>query len=290
MKKIILALILTGFFTTVNAQRQYVFFLKNNEREVKEKDSADFIRIVQEPDSGDVNFKLLEYYPSGTRKTIGYTSTVVPVTYEGPYASYYRNGKKKDIIRYNAGMLDGLGYHYFNNGTLRSQIDYSTGATKFRTELNFFTKEKVIYMADSAGNIMVKDGNGHFVDRTYQKNGDVITTEGDYKDGLKSGEWKLKCSANDYWYKEQFEEGRMIIGESYCDGKTYNYTQLEIPAKFKGGSKDFDRYLKRMLKYPSDAKSNRIKGIVFLSFVIEKDGCISDVRVDRYRYGSFTSS
>lgn len=41
------------------SKNQNVYFLKNNGKEVSVKDSADYVRVIQEPDSGEVNFNLL---------------------------------------------------------------------------------------------------------------------------------------------------------------------------------------------------------------------------------------
>lgn len=174
MKKLVLSLVLIGLFTTTHAQRQNVYFLKNNGKEVKERDSADFIRIIQEPDSGDVNFKLLEYYPDGAKKTIGFTSKVMPVMYEGPYVSYNKEGKKIAALNYKNGHLDGTAYYFFGNGILEKQMDYSLAASLNSSSANqmgprSWIKEKVIYIADSAGIVLVKDGNGHFIHREYEK-------------------------------------------------------------------------------------------------------------------------
>lgn len=73
-----LFLVWASFFVSPQsfAQKQNIYFLKNDGREVKLKDSADFIRIIQEPDSGSTNFKVLEFYPDNSRKFIGEASLV----------------------------------------------------------------------------------------------------------------------------------------------------------------------------------------------------------------------
>ncbi|WP_316836657.1 TonB family protein [Pedobacter nutrimenti] len=286
MKKLMLSIILISLFTAVRAQRQNVYFLKNNGKEMKERDSADFIRIIQEPDSGDVNFKLLEYYPDGKKKTIGYTSTVMPLKFEGPYISYSKSGKKVSSVNYNRGWLAGPAYYFFDSGILQKQVDYSgepiRPAFPNQTSLPFGNEEKLVYLADSVGNVMVKDGNGHVFLREYKKNGEVLTEEGDYKDGLKQGEWRMTSSSGNYWYKEQFELGKMLHGESFKDGVGYKYTVGEKQPEYQGGMEIFyNKYLVNELRYPNDAANAKITGRVFLSFTIEEDGAITGLTVDR---------
>jgi len=40
-------------------------------------------------------------------------------------------------------------------------------------------------------------------------------------------------------------------------------------------------YIARTVKYPEEAKENGIGGRVYLSFVVERDGSLSDIRVLR---------
>jgi len=54
----------------------------------------------------------------------------------------------------------------------------------------------------------------------------------------------------------------------------------EFP-EFAGGMKAFTKYMERNLRYPSRAQEDGIQGKVFLSFVVEKDGSITDVKVLR---------
>lgn len=269
-------------FIGAHAQRQNVYFMKNDGREVKERDSADFIRIVQEPDSGNVNFKLLEYYPEGVRKTIGFTSLIMPLVYEGAYMSFNKKGKKIGLFNYNTGWLEGPAYYFFDNGVLQKQIDY--GKRVFDRILNdsrYEATSKVVYIADSLGNVMVKAGNGHFVQKENEKNGEVLTEEGDYKNGLKEGEWTMKSASGNYWYKEQFEQGKLLRGESFKDGLNYSYTVGEKQPEYEGGMEKFYKYLHKEVKYPPEAADDRAMGKVFLSFTIEKDGAITELTVDR---------
>ena len=54
---------------------------------------------------------------------------------------------------------------------------------------------------------------------------------------------------------------------------------VEVMPEFPGGSDAMMKYLSENIKYPEEAKDKGISGRVFLSFVIEKDGAVSDVKV-----------
>lgn len=54
---------------------------------------------------------------------------------------------------------------------------------------------------------------------------------------------------------------------------------VEEQAMPKGGLKKFYKYIGDNLKYPSQARRMGVEGRVFLQFVVEKDGSITDIKV-----------
>lgn len=61
----------------------------------------------------------------------------------------------------------------------------------------------------------------------------------------------------------------------------YDFASIQKQPEFPGGMKAFTKYLEINGKYPERAQSSGIQGKVFLSFVIERDGSLGDIRVDR---------
>lgn len=59
------------------------------------------------------------------------------------------------------------------------------------------------------------------------------------------------------------------------------YTEVDVTAKFVGGFDALKEYVYKNLNYPENALKNKIQGRVMVSFVIEKDGSIADVKVAR---------
>lgn len=56
---------------------------------------------------------------------------------------------------------------------------------------------------------------------------------------------------------------------------------VEEQAEFPGGLDSMYAYIVKNLKYPEAAKEKGIEGRVFVSFIIEKDGSISNVKILR---------
>jgi protein TonB len=59
----------------------------------------------------------------------------------------------------------------------------------------------------------------------------------------------------------------------------YNAIDIQAFPEFEGGMKAWYKFIQRNLRYPSTALEQEKQGKVFVSFVIERDGTISDVKV-----------
>ena len=59
------------------------------------------------------------------------------------------------------------------------------------------------------------------------------------------------------------------------------YNVVEVAPEFPGGMDKMAKYLSENISYPEEAKEKGISGRVFISFVIEKDGSVTEVKVMR---------
>ncbi|HMJ69800.1 MAG TPA: energy transducer TonB [Cyclobacteriaceae bacterium] len=57
------------------------------------------------------------------------------------------------------------------------------------------------------------------------------------------------------------------------------FVSPESPASFKGGYEAFYRYVGSKIKYPAQARRMSIEGKVYVEFVINRDGSVTDVRL-----------
>lgn len=61
------------------------------------------------------------------------------------------------------------------------------------------------------------------------------------------------------------------------DNNVYEFVDVNKMPSFPGGERELLTFLAKNIVYPSIARENNIQGIVALSFVVNKDGSISDV-------------
>jgi periplasmic protein TonB len=69
-------------------------------------------------------------------------------------------------------------------------------------------------------------------------------------------------------------------GTGTADDKEIYLGADEYP-EFTGGAKAWSKYMERNLRYPYQAQEESIQGKVFVSFVVERDGSVTDVKVLR---------
>lgn len=71
------------------------------------------------------------------------------------------------------------------------------------------------------------------------------------------------------------------VGEVEGEIEGEPYIPLDIEPEFPGGQESLIAYLQRNIRYPQKAREQHITGKVFVTFVIEKDGRVSHVRILR---------
>ena len=59
------------------------------------------------------------------------------------------------------------------------------------------------------------------------------------------------------------------------------YAMVDERAQFPGGQNEMLKYLQENLQYPEAAKANNVHGRVFVKFVVERDGSLSDIQIFR---------
>lgn len=69
------------------------------------------------------------------------------------------------------------------------------------------------------------------------------------------------------------------FGSKETEIDTSTYVFVSNPPTFPGGNSAFVKYLQNNISYPQIAIENKKEGKVYVSFVVEKDGSISDVAI-----------
>ena len=91
---------------------------------------------------------------------------------------------------------------------------------------------------------------------------------------------------NDVKQQPAVTETETILEQPVYDKEALNlqdsiYRVAEVMPQYPGGPNEIMRYIQENIKYPQSAKANKIEGRVFVSFVVEKDGSITNAVVLR---------
>lgn len=274
MKKLLFLFpfLLLGFINGF-AQRKNTYLIKKNGEYVLKADSADYFRIVEEPAKGSSLYLTKEFYINGTRKSIGYSSKIDPPIYEGQYASFFEDGKKKQIANYVNGKLSDTLYNYYPNGNIYSVIAYKQSPVGPSIYFNS--------VKDSTGKDLVVNGNGActFYDRDFK----YITEKGTIKNGVYDGTWIGENREYNVTYKEIYANGTFTSGESTDRNGTINsYTKPVILPTFKGGMGKFYQFIAKTVRYPRSAAYQKVQGVVMVRFTVLKDGTVNNVHTVNY--------
>ena len=140
--------------------------------------------------------------------------------------------------------------------------------------------------------VLEKDGNDLYY-TTSDKNGSYKITrinEGAYNvkvscDGYESVSIRAvnipvkKLTFQDFWLKkndaDEPSSQKAVVSQDSI------YRVSEVMPQYPGGPNEMMKYIQENIKYPQSAKDNKIEGRVFVSFVVEKDGSITNAAVIR---------
>ncbi|GAB2987795.1 hypothetical protein GCM10027049_29890 [Mucilaginibacter puniceus] len=265
----------TILFVTITvaclAQKRDTYFLKSDGSLVSTLDSADYTRIITPPDKSRKTHLVADLYKSGKRKLEGAAISVNPLILDGEVTTYFENGNKKAINKYNNGFLIGEQQEFFPNGKLYIVENHLSVKEK-----PFPTNIYIISNYDSLGTALVTNGEGNF--KRYDAGFKLIAEEGSVKGGKPDGEWKL--TQDDLNFLEVYSNGKLVSGKSTNkNGEVKIYTEVGTLPSYPGGTGEFLKYLSKNVRYPRSEMGNKFSGKVVVFFEVEKDGSITNIAV-----------
>ena len=73
----------------------------------------------------------------------------------------------------------------------------------------------------------------------------------------------------------------LCVSTTYAqDNKVYDHVSLKNPPTYPGGIQKFYDFFGTNLKYPKPAVENNIQGTLYITFVIEKDGSLTGIKLE----------
>jgi TonB family protein len=184
---------------------------------------------------------------------------------------YYQSGQIRAVGRLLKGQLDGPTHSFYENGNPEGEMVFEDN------ELSRASIVRVINYWDPNGNKIVDKGIGYCKCVLEPFDDTATVEEGKIMNQLKEGEWS--ASTPTYSYLETYENGELLKGRQNYQGETYYYTETREKAQPTGGLEAFYRHVGKVIKYPANARRKGIEGKVFVQFIVQKDGTLTDFGV-----------
>lgn len=218
----------------------------------------------------------------------------------GVWRHFYSNGQIKNSIDFgqdgyihSLSYFDSLGNNLLHDGNGPWSFDFLAVGGTPTTIQGMYRNSQMDgdwNCSDTHGMIWCSStfAMGKFI------SGFLITDE-NFKLSLEESLISVAPESSKYWMTERFLPGPGINGTDYpyltlfrtralkepSPEKDMVYTIVELSGHPKGGMTAFYNEVSRLMKYPAEAKKKHVEGRVFLEFVINKDGVLSDIRVIR---------
>ncbi|UII30708.1 rhomboid family intramembrane serine protease [Fulvivirga ulvae] len=219
------------------------------------------------------------YYRRGYQDSIG--------RWDGLVRDYFKSGKIQMKGKYSKDLKDGVFLYYNENNTYsaagRYEEEYKVGKWQYfyesgvmSSEVRYQDRAYTINTWDSVGNPMVVQGNGEDIHKN--PNG-VIASYAKYTEGRIEGEAYGYHENGRPYYKEFYNEGRLVYGRSVSlEGERFDYDISTFIPHPVGGADAFQQYIASHKIYPLQARLNNVSGDLEVVFTVHTDGSISDVR------------
>jgi antitoxin component YwqK of YwqJK toxin-antitoxin module len=215
----------------------------------------------------------------------------------GIWKKYIVNGNQKalvQIINYTNGVRQGVSISYYGTGEVKDIQNYENGVVSGELT-SYYRNGKVSFIANCKDNLFVgkiikigADGYGEVYYKGVYDDGGPVTDPvillriKNFKNpntiedlmSIKNEEVKNSITVN-----KPKEEVKNITTTNKTpeseDDTVYNSMGLDKRPSFIGGNGDLDSYVNETFN------NKNLSGKIFVSFVIEKDGNLSSLKVDR---------
>lgn len=217
------------------------------------------------------NYGIIKYYMNDSIYDKGEYSDPEGIRHNGKYECYYENGSLKSDGLYSNGNKDGFWKNYYENGQLKEFLEF-----EIDNEL-LYPKKTILTYLNNSGDTLVVHGSGYY-EEFNTNNGSMAS--GKVKKGNKEGEWVCYRPNGELYYKEFYNNGKLTEGTSYdLYGKSYKYSKIESAAEPKKGVQEFYNFIAKNIRYPHVARKNRIQGIVYVQFIVDENGELTNIEV-----------
>ncbi|QIH36315.1 energy transducer TonB [Sphingobacterium sp. DR205] len=276
--KFICFLLLNFCCSSLSAQVTFTSYHKKDGTEIKQRDSAYFLRMIHvETKNKDKAYRIEEFYlHNDSVKLNGVSKNALPpYKFEGRKYEFHENGILKSLENFNDGNLIDSAFYLYPNNKLEMITFYPSNLDK-KGKLQIGKPIYVVYY-DSLHNKTLENGNG-FIRLNYGWSNE----EGEMKNNLREGEWKGHMGKDKFI--ETYTHGKLVSGtKTKANGEVIQYDSTNFMSypDYPGGISRLMGFIASHYNYTREAISNNVHGIVAIEFTIDKEGNPKDMVVKK---------
>jgi TonB family protein len=211
----------------------------------------------------------------------------------GSSVTYYPGGQVKLTKDYEDDHLHGEYKEYYENGAMRAEAQFVHGKLRGEAKRYGISGGLVLEME------IDKEGSG--ASRAFYVNGQP-REEATFTEGFRSGNWKLYREdgslETEKTYSELEDFNRLkrakpdaepyeSVGSHFLLGYDFGTEEEtgrayfpDVEASFPGGTQRMQTYISNNVQYPAKAIIRNIQGRVYMTFVVEPDGSITNIQME----------
>lgn len=250
MKAWLVALAVLGGATPAVVGQSLPAVYLNEQNQATVPDSATHYRVVeQRPESG--LYPMREFAMNGTLLLRGFLASIDPPLRSGMFTGFHPNGAKASQVHFQDDRPEGVYIAWNEEGKVQERGEYHHG-----------------------------ERTGRWL--SVHRNGQRRST-GNYAAGQPVGEWRYYYGNGQLAAVETSHPSQPTSLTLYNeDGSRYEgLPRRRQTPEFPGGEQALLEYLARHTNYPRDARRKGITGKVYVSYTVEEDGRVGQVRVLR---------
>jgi antitoxin component YwqK of YwqJK toxin-antitoxin module len=230
------------------------------------QDNHKYYRIVKDYLKDKELYKINDFYKSGVLEKEGASISRDGLLKDGEFVYYYENGNKKAITNFQMSFPHGKCYEWYENGNKKLEGEY------VKNEKTFLRELKIFQFWDTNNALKVKDGNG-----IYEEVRENFFASGKVKDGFKDDLWQGYDKRLGITFIEHYSNQKLLSGISTdLNKEEHNYSEIEKRPEPQKGIQNLGGYFARNLILPN---IKDLDGKMYVKFVIEKDGRVTDIEV-----------
>ena len=131
---------------------------------------------------------------------------------------------------------------------------------------------------DSTGQVLAENGNGKWI--KFNSDFTKIIGEGLIENGHEEGDWRTKLTDTTD-IVNVYRKGKIVSNFNIDKSGNKAYNSVEVVPQFPGGIDAIYSFLNHNIRYPANARENGTQGRVIISFIVEKDGSLDNMKVVR---------